>query len=324
MEEKQKLTVVRKKVNSLTDDIRSGRQAYIGGSDAGAVLGLSPWKSAFTLWAEKTGRISGEKEDNDAMRCGRDLENYVANRFMEATGKRLRKDNKRYSLAEYPYMVGHVDRMIIGEKAGLECKTANSYQNKDYAAGIYPDQYYAQCQHYMAVTGAERWYLAVLCFPHFYWFEIQRDEVEISALIEAEKEFWKCVTEDIPPEVDGSESTTETLVQLYPDGKTDDDSSVLIRTSDISDMAAYFDIKAQIKELEAITSQVENELKAILGEAERGFLDDYVISWPSVTSRRLDTKALKTDCPEIYEKYLKTTSSRRFTIKKMKRKEIEE
>lgn len=320
----QKLTVIRKKVSSLTDDIRKSRHEFIGGSDAGAVLGLSPWKSAYTLWAEKTGRISGEKEDNDAMRCGRDLENYVASRFMEATGKRLRKDNKRYSLAEYPYMVGHVDRMIIGEKAGLECKTANSYQNKEYSAGIYPDQYYAQCQHYMAVTGMDRWYLAVLCFPHFYWFEIQRDEVEIQALIEAEQEFWKCVQDDIPPAVDGSDSTTETLMKMYTDGKSDDENFVMIRASEVSDLSQYFAIKAQIKELEGIAAQAENELKAALGEAERGFLDDYVITWPTVTSKRLDTKALKTDHPEIYEKYLKVNTSRRFSIKKMKRKEIEE
>lgn len=320
----QTLTVIRKKVSNLTDDIRNSRHEFIGGSDAGAVLGLSPWKSAFTLWAEKTGKISSEKEDNDAMRCGRDLENYVANRFMEATGKRLRKDNKRYSLAEYPYMVGHVDRMVIGEKAGLECKTANSFQNKEYSSGIYPDQYYAQCQHYMAVTGAEKWYLAILCFPHFYWFEIQRDEKEILALIEAEQEFWKCVQEDIPPEVDGSDSTSMTLTQMYPEGTPDDDRYVMIRNANIKDMSAYFEVKSQIKELEGILAEVENELKAALGDAERGFLDEYIITWPTVTSRRLDTKALKQECPDVYEKYIKTTTSRRFSIKKMKRKEMEE
>lgn len=317
------LTVVATKVEDLQKDIRQNRRSYIGGSDAGSILGLNRYCSPYTLWCEKVGMISGEIEDNDSMRCGRDLEDYVAHRFMERTGKRVRRDNMRYSLQEYPFMVGHIDRWIISENAGLECKTSYSLDAaKLYRAGQFPDHYYAQCQHYMAVTGADKWYLAVLCLQHFYMFEIQRDEEEINALIHEELSFWEHVLNGTPPEVDGSESTTETLLRVYPAGKVKAENTVVLTDKPGIDIAQYFEIKKQIKELEGITASVENLLKSAMGEAERGILGDYVITWPSVTSKRFDTKALKTDHPAIYEKYLKESSSRRFTIKEIKRKEI--
>lgn len=71
---------------------RQARKASIGGSDAAAILRLSDYSSPYTVWAEKTGRIP-EKEDNEAMRQGRDLEQYVADRFCEQTGKKVRRVN---------------------------------------------------------------------------------------------------------------------------------------------------------------------------------------------------------------------------------------
>ena len=315
MKSKDGLTVVKTKVADLMEDIRSNRTSFIGGSDAGAILGLNPHESAYTLWCKKVGLISEEVEDNDAMRTGRDLEGYVADRFVEKTGKKVRRDHHRYYLKEYPYMVGHIDRWVIGENAGLECKTANSYQNKEYAAGRYPDHYYAQCQHYMAVTGAEKWYLAVLCFPHIYTFEIQRDEAEIDALIRYEAEFWQKVQDQVPPEVDGSESTKETITKLYPKGNNQ-----AIQIYYKNSLAPYFDAKAQIKELEAITASFENDLKTAMGEAERGILgNDIVVSWTTVKSSRLDTKKLKAEHPDLYKEYTRETESRRFSIKKVKK-----
>ncbi len=319
-----KLTVKKRKVSDMQNEVRTDRQAFIGGSEAGTILGMNPYESRYTLWAKKTGLITDEIPDNDAMKTGRDLENYVAQRFMEATGKKVVHDNTRYSLKEYPWMVGHIDRRVVGEKAGLECKTANSFQNKEYAAGNFPDHYYAQCQHYMAVTGADHWYLGVLCFPHFYWTEFKRDEAEIEALISAEEEFWNLCIEGVAPEVDGSDSTTETISKAYrsvEDGTSEDRAVILPETHDLS---IYFDAKEQIKALEEVTKGTENALKAALGEATRGILQDYAITWTPTKTNRIDTARLKAEQPDIYKQYLKETESRRFAIKKIKRKEIEE
>src|SRR5690606_38820092 len=68
------------------------RKKGIGGSDAAAIVGLDKYRSAFDVYAEKVG-LKAEEPDNEAMRQGRDLEQYVAERFMEATGKRVRRRN---------------------------------------------------------------------------------------------------------------------------------------------------------------------------------------------------------------------------------------
>ena len=65
------------------------RRTGIGGSDAGAIMGVSPYKGAYSVWADKIGKLP-PIEDNEAMRQGRDLEDYVARRFAEKTGLRVR------------------------------------------------------------------------------------------------------------------------------------------------------------------------------------------------------------------------------------------
>ena len=63
------------------------RKGYIGGSDAGAIIGLNPYNSAFSVWAEKTGQTP-EFEGNISTRVGTYLEDLVAKLFMEGPGNR--------------------------------------------------------------------------------------------------------------------------------------------------------------------------------------------------------------------------------------------
>ena len=102
------------------------RKTGIGGSDAGTVCGLNPYSSPMKLFCDKTSEDIQEL-DNEAVRQGHDLEEYVARRFMEATGLKVRRSNYMYRSVEYPFMIADVDRLVIGEDAGLECKTASAY-----------------------------------------------------------------------------------------------------------------------------------------------------------------------------------------------------
>lgn len=71
------------------------RKGGIGGSDAGAICGLNPYRTAIQVYNDKrTNEI--EEFDNEAMREGRDLEEYVARRFMETTGKKVRRANTMF------------------------------------------------------------------------------------------------------------------------------------------------------------------------------------------------------------------------------------
>ena len=100
------------------------RRHSIGGSDAAAIVGLNNFRSPLGVWLDKMGKVEEEPE-TEAMRLGRDLEEYVAERFTEATGKKVRRKNAIIYNSAYPFAHANIDREIVGEKAVLECKTTS-------------------------------------------------------------------------------------------------------------------------------------------------------------------------------------------------------
>lgn len=306
------MNVIRKRIPETRDEWLEDRMQGIGGSDAGAVLGFNQYKSPYTLWCEKTGRIDPDVPDNEAMRQGRDLEQYVAERWMEATGKKVRRSGFSFQSKEHPFMLANVDRLVNGENAGLECKTASALTRTKYDRGDIPASYYAQCMHYMAVTGLERWYIAILVMGKgFYTYTIERDDKEIEALISAEEDFWNGVETDTEPCIDGSQSTAETLAKLYCESNGEEAELPELD----SDAAMLDDLSSRIKELEAMKKQYENRIKDAMKDIEKCDTGNAVVTWKTVTSGRLDTKKLKAEMPDVYEKYVKQSSSRRFTMK---------
>lgn len=295
------------------DEWVAARRESIGGSDAAAVLGLNPWQGPFALWAEKTGAV--EPKDISAkeeVRLGTYLEEYVAQRFAEETGKRVRRENAILRNTAYPWAHANVDRMIIGEKAGLECKTTSELNMKRFRGGEYPVTYYCQCMHYMAVTGLPKWYLAVLVGNReFFWYEIPRDEGEISALMSAEKQFWGAVEAKAAPAMDGSLSEVEAINSMYQDEGGEVDLSPCA-----GDIREYLALKAQIKKLQALMDASANRIKAAMGSNRTGILGDVTVSWASYNSSRLDKAALQSAHPEIdLNAYKKITTARRFEVK---------
>lgn len=298
------------------DEWLEWRRRGIGGSDAAAILGLDPYKSAFEVYAEKLG-LKAEEPGNEAMRQGRDLEAYVAARFEEAKGKKVRRRNSIFQHPKYPWMIGNIDRWVVGEKAGLECKTTSVLNKTKFAQGEYPANYYVQCMHYMAVTGAERWYLAVLVLNKaFHVFTIERDEAEIQALIEAERRFWEeHILKEIPPSPDGSESAAELIRTFYPAAKEGKEAALFGQEDKIR---AYLDLEAQIAELERRRDALKQEIQLAMGEAELGRAAGYVVEWRNQVRQTLDTARLKAEQPELYRQYLKPVQ----TVRVFKIKEV--
>jgi putative phage-type endonuclease len=308
--------VLAKTLGMQRDEWLELRRQGIGGSDAAAIVGLDRWRSAFDVYADKIG-LKPEQPDNEAMRQGRDLEDYVASRFCEATEKKVRRRNAILQHPEHTFMTANIDRWVVGENAGLECKTTSVLNRAKFSQGEFPPSYYVQCVHYMAVTGAERWYLAVLVLNKaFHMFIIERDEAEVQALIAAEKDFWENhVLKQIPPAPDGSESTSEIIKQLFPEAKEGFTASLYGYEDKIQ---AYLDLDAQIKELEKKKEAIKQELQMAIDEAEIGRAQGYIVEWKNQVRQTLDTKKLKSEHAEIYEKYLKPAQTvRRFMIKEV-------
>ena len=153
------------------------RDLGIGGSDAAVIMGPNSYKSPYQLWMEKTGQAEApDLSGNQRIYWGVKNEPNVADWFMEDTGKKVKRLGTLQS-REYPFMLANVDRTIIGGNAGLEIKTAGVSQYRKWEDDEIPDAYYCQCLHYMAVTGADYWYIAVLLGGNeAKWKRIERSE----------------------------------------------------------------------------------------------------------------------------------------------------
>ena len=102
------------------------RRKGIGGSDAAKVLGISKWGGPLSVYMEKKGLYTPD-EPGEAAYWGTVLEDVVAREFEKQSGLKVRRENKIFQHAEYPWMLANVDRRIVGANKGLECKTTSNF-----------------------------------------------------------------------------------------------------------------------------------------------------------------------------------------------------
>lgn len=74
------------------------------------------------------------------------------------------------------------------------------------------------------------------------------------------------------------------------------------------------ELRRMRKELDAEITAAEDAIKAIMGEDETLTAGAFKVSWKAVTSSRLDSTALKKAMPEIAARFMKQTTTRRFSI----------
>lgn len=288
------------------------RKTGIGGSDAGSICGLNPYSSAMKVFYDKTSEVV-EEQESEAIRIGHDLEEYVAKRFMEAAGVKVRRSNYMYRSKEYPFMIADVDRLIVGEDAGLECKTASAYNADKWADGDIPLHYMMQCYHYMAVTGKRVWYIAALIMgSKFTYRRLEWDDALIRDLIKAEADFWHnhVLTGQLPTP-DGSEACDEVISKYFGTAKR---RATMELDGFDEKLERHRELKGKIAELETEKKQIEQEVKLAMGEHELAKSGNFRVTWGNVDSVRLDTKRIKEERPEIYVGYTTVSHSRRFEV----------
>lgn len=291
------------------------KRRTIGGSDAAAVLGLSKYASPYSLWAQKTGLVIPEDiSDKEAVRLGVDLEEYVARRWMEATGKRLKRDNHIILNTDFPFAHANVDRLVIGEPdAGFEAKTTSSWEILQQCQnGQYPDSWYCQMCHYMMVTGAKRWYLGVLVFGRgFFHFTVERNEEEIEALECAEAAFYQNVENNIPPAIDGSDASLAAVRKVFDKSK---DGFQVDLTPIENEVLRYRRTAEQIKALECVLAVSTARIQEFMGNAESGSFSGGRISWKTQQRTTFDRKKFEEENGAIDPRYFKTNTIRPFKV----------
>lgn len=293
------------------------RQSGFGGSDAGTILGVNKWKSKTQLFFEKTNPELRQEIDNEYIYWGNVLEDVVAKEFEKRTGKRVRRDNRMLRHPEHEFMFANMDRVVVGEKALLECKTTSQYNKDLWEGDEIPAQYLCQIQHYMAVTGYGKAYIAVLLGGNtFIWKEIERDEELIEILITAEKDFWENnVQAGVIPEIDGSNATSEFMNHLYKDI---DNEEITLGENVNTLLKGIEACKRDVKETQELQKKYENQLKDQLGHNIAGKTSNYVVTWKPQTRKSLDSKRLKEEQADLIKNYYKESETRVLRIKQIK------
>ena len=290
------------------------RAEGLGGSDAAWVLGRSPYKSTYSGWAEKAGLVpEPDLSDNEAIEWGNVLEPVVADRFASLYGFEVINLPVMLAHPTYPHMLANVDRFIVedGRITGLlEVKTAGLRQADYWQGDNVPVHYALQVQHYLAVTGLEYGYLVVLIGgQQMKAYRLDRDEAQIEELIEAECDMWERILNCDAPDVDGSDSTLDTLKSRW----TPEPGTVVELNG--ADALPLIKALAEAKEakdgIDSVVKGLQAQLMAMLGKHEVGQVDGTtVVTWKGQTRTSIDTKALKMQQPEVAHLFTKTTTTR--------------
>ena len=300
------------------------RRTGIGGSDAAAVLGISPWSTPVDVWLDKTGR-SAPKEETEAMRIGTELEDFVARRYEQETGRTVQRYNR---MLHRGCLLGNFDRLVVPEGGKvashmgeirtdtlLECKTAS----RDWDGEV-PLYYQTQVMHYMGLAPEiEHADVAVLFLVHkrFETYRVERDDEAIKVMQERLSAWWdEYVLGDKMPPPTNEEDCRKLWSRSNP-GKTAQASD------EVADaVKRYLDAQASEKAAKEIAASLRGDICAAMGDAE--ILVDAagrpLVTWKSAKdSAKTDweglARRLGATPEQIAEATQTTPGARRFVIK---------
>lgn len=301
----------------------AARTRGLGGSDVGAICGVSPFSSAKQIYFKKTGMFEDVLNPNEAakdrMHFGHMLEPVVANEYELRTGCKLIDINCTVAHKDYPWALANIDRLMVDEEGNpigiLECKTTSEYMNSEWESGEILQSYIYQLNWYLWILGLEKGAFACLVGGNkFYYYDVFRnDELLQTEIIPKAQDFWfNNVLALKEPEM---QAVDEELVKsLYGDCEKGSEITFIEETVD-DIVTTVVDCKKKIKELEKIQKEAENKLKDRLGNNEIGHTINYYVKWSPQVQTRIDSEALKMTFPDVYDKVKKQISFRKLTIK---------
>lgn len=293
------------------------RRQGIGASDVAAVIGLSPWQSPYSLWAEKAGLIEPEA-DNDAMRHGRYAEHAIAawwndNHTLQAAHPQTWCVHPEHSWARATpdgALVEHGDQTFDDAPALVEYKVADFKAWDDEI----PLHYAAQGLWQMGVTGKESVVFAVMHGKRFAEYELVRNDDDIAWLFQQAEAFWNNhVLAGVPPDIDGHPATSAALGARW---RARQDSVIELGPALAGTLDQLAKCKTEQAWYELRRAHLENLVKAALGEHTVGTIGGKVaVTWRPQTRRTLDAKAIRARYPRATVRYTTASESRVFLTK---------
>ena len=329
--------------NLPEDEWLEWRRRGIGGSDAAAILGVSPFATARDLYYDKLKVISYEDGESNwvAKKVGHLLEDLVAEIFHVKTGFRIYQVKKMFYHPVYTYMLADIDYFIElpnGKTAILEIKTTN-YNAKDHwwcdGQEIVPINYEIQGRHYMCVMNIDEVYYCCL-------YGNNEDEVIIrhivrdldyeAELIDLEGNFWNnhIQTQIPPPYTEDGDLIIESARRHF--GPADENApDIELSVPLASSVVRYTELQAEKSVLNQEVKRVDNEMKRLQGRivvemgrscvaTATGSDGSYTITYKPVLKSGIDKAGLtrlQAQHPDIYEEYVTVSESRRFYVKRL-------
>lgn len=325
-------------MNAISD---LNRSLFLGGSDAAAVMGLSPWATPVELWEQKTGRKIKAEPDAAAMRRferGHRLEPFIRDMAIEKLRSlglvvELLDSNKRYTDPEHQFLSCEIDfelklsgsieiggnvHLFDGEHINCDAKSVTGFARKKWGevdTEDVPIEYAAQFMHGLMVTGRKYCLVAALrSFDDVDVFWTIRDDETIAGMRPKLVSFWlDHVLSDVPPDP----MVFDDIKALFPV----DNGDPIEATQDVAmKVGRMLDIKEQIKRLEEQEEALQFDVADFISpHSILTFGGKEIASWKAQQSSRLDQKALKDSMPEIAAKFTVTTTTRVMRLKKGKK-----
>lgn len=298
------------------------RTSGIGGSEIGALLGISPYSTPFDVYRAKMGQAP-DLSGNPHIQAGHDFEDAVARITARKVGMVSRPAGGLWRHPDHEFALVTPDRLATKPRKWkaeglIECKTAAS--SDGWSNGDAPLAYVAQVQWQLGILGLEKGWLGCQIFnqqKEFVVREITFDPVWFAEMIDCAETFWtKHVLAEEPPMLDYHHPhTAELVADLHP---------IVVRPSaELPDgseewIEAYHELKAQEKAITKELDGIKNWIKMTLGDAAAGYLGDHkVVSLPEVSTTRVDVEKLRENYPEAAAECEVTSTHRRLTVSKL-------
>lgn len=289
------------------------RRTGVGASDAAAVLGVSPWRSAYTAWAERCGLVA-PTPTTPAMGFGSFVEPWIYARYTEHTGRPAVAANVLARSLEHPFMLCTPDAVTVdgGQLGLIEAKSVNHRQADKWGPDRAPIDYVAQAMHQIVVCHVDFVDLVPLMLDTRDIGEPVRIRYEddiARELIAREAAWWDHVVHRTAPPVDATVSTEDTLRARWD--RHVDGATVELDDEQAAWWQVRVDLRARIRELEDEERAVSNALRAVLGDAAAATHQGRpLLTYRAHEVRELDEKRLRHEEPELFERYARTRTQR--------------
>ena len=245
------------------------RKHYVTGTDAGKLIGVSPYGGKFAVWLDKMGRAAPVVE-TPAMKAGKKFESAILQTYAEEMNCKLEHVDgyQLITCDKYPRLGASLDGWNHDLQIPVDAKNIKWKNEKwgDAWTDQFPEYYKAQLQVQMMVTGATFAHLAVMFSGQdFFIYSMEYDEDMAQKILAATDEFWPYVENDQMPEADGSDEATEYIKSEFARG---DAAAVKDPTEEILEaLKGLQKAKLDEKDAQDRKTEFENRIKLYMGDA---------------------------------------------------------